>query len=51
MAAGLDAVPYGRLHHVIGAGLWDSAPQEAALWRQAEVTPNRRNLFLRNLVG
>ena len=25
-----------RLHHFIGAGLWDSAPLEATLWRQAD---------------
>lgn len=36
MAARWDAIPYDRLHHFIGAGVWDSAPLEAALWRQAD---------------
>jgi SRSO17 transposase len=36
MAARTDAVPYDRLHHFIGAGLWDSAPLEATLWEQAD---------------
>jgi SRSO17 transposase len=36
MAARSDAVAYDRLHHFIGAGLWDSAPLEATLWRQAD---------------
>jgi len=31
-----DALSYDRLHHFIGAGLWDSAPLEARLWRQAD---------------
>jgi SRSO17 transposase len=35
MAARSDAVSYDRLHHFIGAGLWDSAPLEATLWSQA----------------
>jgi len=29
-------LPYDRLHHFIGAGLWDSAPLEATLWKQAD---------------
>jgi SRSO17 transposase len=36
MAARTDAIPYDRLHHFIGAGLWDSAPLEATLWSQAD---------------
>jgi SRSO17 transposase len=36
MAARSDAVAYYRLHHFIGAGLWDSAPLEATLWSQAD---------------
>lgn len=36
MAARSDAVPYDRLHHFIGAGLWDKAPLEATLWKQAD---------------
>lgn len=32
MAARLDTIAYDRLHHFIGAGLWDSAPLEATLW-------------------
>ncbi|WP_276309022.1 IS701 family transposase [Sphingobium sp. LF-16] len=36
MAARSDASSYDRLHHFIGAGLWDGAPLEAALWGQAD---------------
>lgn len=36
MAACADALSYDRLRHFIGAGLWDSAPLEAKLWRQAD---------------
>ena len=36
MAARSDAISYDRLHHFIGAGLWDSAPLEATLWGQAD---------------
>jgi SRSO17 transposase len=36
MAARTGEVGYDRLHHFIGAGLWDSAPLEAALWEQAD---------------
>jgi len=36
MAARSDVIAYDRLHHFIGAGLWDSAPLEATLWRQAD---------------
>jgi SRSO17 transposase len=36
MAARADEISYDRLHHFIGAGLWDSKPLEAALWQHAE---------------
>lgn len=36
MAARSEVVAYDRLHHFIGAGLWDSAPLEATLWSQAD---------------
>lgn len=36
MAARSEAIPYDRLHHFIGAGLWDSSPLEATLWSQAD---------------
>lgn len=36
MATRFDAIPYDRLHHFIGAGLWASAPLEATLWSQAD---------------
>jgi SRSO17 transposase len=36
MAARDDTISYDRLHHFIGAGLWDSRPLEAALWQHAE---------------
>jgi SRSO17 transposase len=36
MAERMDEVSYDRLHHFIGAGLWDSAPLEDCLWRQAD---------------
>lgn len=36
MAARADALRYDRLHHFIGAGVWDNAPLEATLWRQAD---------------
>lgn len=36
MAARTSEVGYDRLHHFIGAGLWDSAPLEATLWSQAD---------------
>jgi len=36
MAARADAISYDRLHHFIGAGLWDSKPLEAALWQHAD---------------
>ncbi len=29
MAARVSEVSYDRLHHFIGAGIWDSAPLEA----------------------
>ena len=36
MAAHADAISHDRLHHFIGAGVWDSAPLEATLWQQAD---------------
>ena len=36
MAAKADDISYDRLHHFIAAGVWDSAPLEAELWRQAD---------------
>jgi SRSO17 transposase len=36
MAAKADDISYDRLHHFIGAGVWDSAPLEAELWQQAD---------------
>jgi len=36
MAAKAEDIGYDRLHHFIAAGVWDSAPLEAALWRQAD---------------
>ena len=36
MAARADEISYDRLHHFIGAGLWDSKPLEAALWQHAD---------------
>jgi len=36
MAARSSDISYDRLHHFIGAGVWDSAPLEAALWDQAD---------------
>jgi len=35
IAARSDDIAYDRLHHFIGAGLWESAPLEATLWSQA----------------
>ena len=36
MAAKAKDVGYDRLHHFIAAGVWDDAPLEAELWRQAD---------------
>ncbi|NHO33958.1 IS701 family transposase [Acetobacter sp. LMG 1636] len=36
MAARSSDIPYDRLHHFVSAGVWDSAPLEAALWRHAD---------------
>ncbi|NWK95797.1 IS701 family transposase [Sphingobium lactosutens] len=36
MAARIDTLSYDRLHHFVGAGIWDSAPLEATLSRQAD---------------
>lgn len=36
MAARADDISYDRLHHFIGAGMWNTSPVEAALWRHAD---------------
>jgi len=36
IAARTGEVPYDRLHHFVSAGVWDSAPLEAALWGHAD---------------
>lgn len=36
MAVRIGEVGYDRLHHFIGAGLWDGGPLEATLWEQAD---------------
>ncbi|WP_246689525.1 IS701 family transposase [Methylobacterium sp. WL19] len=36
MAARADGVPYDRLHHFIAAGIWDEAPLQQALLREAD---------------
>lgn len=46
MAARMDEVSYDRLHHFIGAGLWDSAPLEACLWQQADTLVGGDKVFL-----
>lgn len=46
MAARVDAVSYDRLHHFIGAGVWDSAPLEATLWQQADDLIDGENAWL-----
>jgi SRSO17 transposase len=46
MAARTEALSYDRLHHFIGAGLWDSAPLEATLWRQADTLVGGDNAWL-----
>lgn len=40
MATRSDAVPYDRLHHFIGAGLWVKAPLQAILRKQANELVN-----------
>ncbi len=42
MAARADALSHDRLHHVIGARIWDGAPLEATLWRQDVVATGGR---------
>ena len=46
MAARVDEVSYDRLHHFIGAGVWDSAPLEATLWQQADDLVGGDNAWL-----
>ena len=36
MAARADEVGYDQLHHFVAAGVWDSAPLEAALLKEAD---------------
>lgn len=36
MAARAGAVGYDQLHHFVSAGVWDSAPLEAALLKEAD---------------
>lgn len=36
MPARASEISYDRLHHFIGAGVWDSASPETALWNQAD---------------
>jgi SRSO17 transposase len=48
MAARASEISYDRLHHFIGAGVWDSAPLETALWEQADalVGPTKALLII-----
>ncbi|MGT2513851.1 IS701 family transposase [Sphingomonas panni] len=46
MAARAETLSYDRLHHFIGAGIWDSAPLEATLWRQADELVGGDNAWL-----
>lgn len=46
MAARVDEVSYDRLHHFIGAGVWDSAPLESTLWQQADDLVGGDNAWL-----
>ncbi len=48
MAARADALSYDRLHHFIGPGIWDSAPLEATLWRQADGLVGGRHALARS---
>lgn len=36
MSAKAEDIGYDRLHHFIAAGIWDYAPLETELWRQAD---------------
>jgi len=46
MAARADKISYDRLHHFIGAGVWDSSPLEGALWRYADDLLGGSNAWL-----
>jgi len=46
MAARAGEISYDRLHHFIGAGLWDSTPLEAALWQHADGIVGGENAWL-----
>jgi SRSO17 transposase len=46
MAAKAEDVGYDRLHHFIAAGVWNSAPLEAELWRQADALVGAEDSWL-----
>lgn len=46
MAARAEAVGYDQLHHFVAAGVWDSAPLEAALLKEADRLVGDRRGFL-----
>lgn len=46
MAARTESLNYDRLHQFIGAGIWDSGPLEACLWRQADALVGRDKAWL-----
>ena len=46
MAARADAVGYDQLHHFVAAGVWDSAPLEAALLKEADRLVGHERGFL-----
>ena len=46
MAARSGEISYDRLHHFIGAGVWDSAPLETALWEEADALVGGKNAWL-----
>ncbi len=46
IAAKADDVGYDRLHHFIGAGIWDSTPLETELWRQADALVGAEDSWL-----
>ena len=46
MAARSGEVGYDQLHHFVSAGVWDSAPLEAALLKEADRLVGDENGFL-----
>lgn len=46
MAARVDEVGYDQLHHFVAAGIWDSAPLEAALLAEADRLVGGDDAFL-----